>query len=505
MKKTHWIKNSIFYSLDIETFFDSDNDGIGDIRGLTQKLDYLYSLGINCIWLLPFYPSPNRDNGYDVMDYYGVDQRLGTPDQFKEFIAQAHAKGIQLIIDLVVNHTSHEHPWFQEARRDRRSPFRDYYVWSDEAIEFEKERLMLSGEVETMWTYDELAQQYYLHRFYKEQPDLNIANPAVREEILKIIDHWLTMGVDGFRIDAAEILIEPYGLANEQKVDLSFFLDEMRDHIHKRNAEAILLAEANVTPDKMDIYIEDGQRMHMLFNFFLNQHMFLSLATNDAKHLQESMRAMPPVHETDQWLNFLRHHDELSLTLLSDKKQKKVFERFAPDQNMRIFGKGIRRRLAPILQYDLNYIQLSYSLLFSMNGAPLIRYGDDIAMGDDLSLEGRKSVRTPMEWEVVLKQQEDPGSLLNWLKNLTRLRKEFNVIGTGKLNFEEEEDGRILFHSIRSTEQEIFFIHNLSDDSIEVRNSTSHKPNIKLKNRSVYSESRNVFILPSYDYVWFTH
>lgn len=505
MTTTHWIKNSILYSLDIETFYDSDNNGIGDIRGLISKLEYLSELGITCLWLLPFYPSPNRDNGYDVMDYYGVDQRLGSLEEFKEFLQQAHTRGIKLIIDLVVNHTSHQHPWFQEARKDKNSPFRDYYVWSDEAIEFEKEHLMLSGEVETMWTYDELAQQYYLHRFYKEQPDLNIANPAVRKEIIKIIDHWLAIGVDGFRIDAAEILIEPYGLPNAQKVDLSFFLDEMRDHIHQKNAGAILLAEANVTPGNMDIYIKDGNRMHMLFNFYLNQHLFLSLATNDAKHLKESMDAMPPVHATDQYLNFLRHHDELSLKLLSDQERNKVFDRFAPDPNMRIFGKGIRRRLSPLLHDNMDLIQLSYSLLFSMNGTPLIRYGDDIAMGDDLSLEGRKSVRTPMEWDKVISQQKDPSSLLNWLKKLIELRKGFPVIGTGKTQFIQGDDSRILFHSYGSHEQEIFFVHNLSGEEIHVINIPANQPDIKLTNRAVFDESRNLFIVPAYDYIWFTH
>jgi maltose alpha-D-glucosyltransferase/alpha-amylase len=377
----NWYRNAVFYSLDVETFQDSNGDGIGDFNGLIKRLEYIASLGVSCIWLLPFYPSPNRDNGYDVKDYYNVDERLGTLKEFSSFMEKAGELGLRVLIDLVVNHTSREHPWFQAARKDPRSRYRDFYIWSDHPQEYEREHLMLVGEEDTMWTFDEEAGQYYLHRFYKEQPDLNIGSPHVRKEILKIIEFWLGLGVSGFRIDAAEMLIETYGMKESQVKDLAVFLDEMRAFTTNKNPQALLLAEVNAPPDKMIPYLKEGKRMQMLFNFFINQQLFLSLAQEKGIVLEEALKALPERNEGEQWLNFLRHHDELSLKLIAEDTRPEIFQSFAPEENMRSFGHGIRRRLAPMMNGDLQKIKLAYSLLFSIPGVPLVRYGEEIGMG----------------------------------------------------------------------------------------------------------------------------
>lgn len=396
--KDFWYKNAIIYSLDVETFMDGNGDGVGDFIGLTKRLNYLSGLGVTCLWLLPFYPSPNRDNGYDVMDYYNVDPRLGTLGDFVEFMHQAREHGIRVIIDLVVNHTSDQHPWFQSARADKNSKYRDYYVWSNNPPKDTKDKIVFPGVQEGIWEYDEQAGAYYLHRFYKEQPDLNTANPEVREEIRKILGFWLELGVSGFRIDAAPFLIEPLGIEDAKLEELRSLLPEMREFVSQRRGDAVLLAEANVPPDQIPVYFGDGDKMHMLFNFLLNQYMFLALARKQAAPLIEGLKLLPDSPHIGQWVNFVRHHDELTLDRLTKDKQEEIFAAFAPDENMQIYGHGIRRRLPPMLGGDRRRLELVYSLLFSLPGTPLLRYGEEIGMGDDLSLEGRTSVRTPMQW-----------------------------------------------------------------------------------------------------------
>lgn len=393
-----WYKNAVFYSLDIETFYDANGDGIGDFQGLIQKLDYLSGLGINCIWLLPFFPSPNRDNGYDVTDYYNIDPRLGTLGDFAEFMDKAGQLGIRVVIDLVVNHTSIEHPWFKQAVNDPHSKYFNYYIWSDNPEEHGQIEPMLKGEVDTAWTYHEKAGKYYLHRFYREQPDLNIANPEVRLEVLRIMGFWLRLGVSGFRVDAAERLIESYGMTNPGDYNLACFLEEMREFISLRKSDAVLLAETNLQPEGMDTYFRKGERMHMAFNFFVNQQLFLALAEEDGSHLCKAFERQPRLSSQNQWLNFLRHHDELSLKLLNDKERQSIYHKFAPDKNMLIFESGIRRRIAPMMQGNRKHMELAYSLLFSLPGVAMLRYGDEIGMGENLALEGRNSVRTPMQW-----------------------------------------------------------------------------------------------------------
>ena len=493
-----WFKNAIIYSLDIETFYDGNGDGIGDFSGLITKLDYLSGLGITCIWLLPFYPSPNRDNGYDVTDYYNTDSRLGTLGDFAEFMDKATQLGIRVIVDLVVNHTSVQHPWFIEASQNPDSGYRNYYIWADEPMEYEQEKLMFAGEVNTVWTYNETAGKYYLHRFYKEQPDLNVANPEVRLEILRIMGFWLRLGIAGFRVDAAEILIEPYGMKQNPEYNLSCFLEEMRDFISLRNSDAILLAETNLPPDEMKVYMNKGKRMHMVFNFFLNQHLFLALAKENAHPLYEALNALPDL-DHNQWLNFLRHHDELSLRLLTEDEREQVHEKFAPDENMRIFESGIRRRLAPMLKGNRMMMELAFSLLFSVPGIAMIRYGDEIGMGENLQLTGRTSVRTPMQWSEgrhagfsasdinhthpiisdgeygynkvnVRRQQRDPSSFLTWITRLISVRKQVPEIGMGKKELPETSITGLFIHTLNYKGHEAFFIHNFTGNPITLNN-----------------------------------
>ena len=531
---TRWYKNAIIYSLDIETFNDSDADGIGDIRGLISRLEYIAGLGVECIWLLPFFPSPNRDNGYDVMDYYAVDERLGTMKDFLAFMEQAAKLHIRVIIDLVVNHTSIAHPWFQEARKDRESRYRDYYVWSDEPQHHKEEHLIFPEEENTIWTYDEEAGQYYLHHFYREQPDLNIANPAVRGEILKIMDFWLGQGVSGFRIDAAELLIEPYGLPEVEDKDLSNFLDEMRDFVEKKKPGAILLAEANVLPDKTRIYLDKGARMHMVFNFFLNQHLFLALARENASPLYAALEALPEIADSHQWLNFLRHHDELNLDLLSDDEQKDILNRFAPEKNMRIFGTGIRRRLVPMLDGDKHIIRMAHSLLFSLPGVPMLRYGDEIGMGENLALEGRNSVRTPMQWTDepnggfsatgkklthpviaegpyafdkvnVRAARKDAGSLLHLVESLAGLRNRFPEIGDSRVSLIRSEHPSVFVHCFPCKERKLVFCHNLSGEelalSFETLQTDSASLQVLLGEENILKAEEGLRLRP-YGFAW---
>lgn len=490
--QTFWYKNALVYSLDVETFMDSDGDGVGDFQGLTDSLDYLAGLGINCLWLLPFYPSPNRDNGYDVMNYYDVDPRLGTLGDFVEFMHQARDRGIRVLVDLVVNHTSIEHPWFQSARQEKNSKYRDYYVWSDDP-QPNPDLIAFPTQEDSIWEYDKQAGAYYLHHFYKEQPDLNIGNPDVQDEILRIMGFWLQLGVSGFRIDAAPFLIEEVGIDGVSSNDLKQFLERMREFLAARRTDAILLAEANVTSDQIPVYFDQGDRMHMLFNFLLNQHLFLALARQDATILKDGLKTLPCIPPNAQWLNFVRHHDELTLDHLSDAQRQEVFAAFAPEETMQIFGRGIRRRLPPMMQNDRRRIEMTYSLAFTLPGAPLLRYGDEIGMGDDLSLEGRESVRTPMQWSDDLNggfstaspdalahpvisegeygyqqtnvafEQRDPTSFLNWMEHLVRTRRQCPEFGAGRWRILETDDPAVFAHACELDEATVVALHNLSD------------------------------------------
>ena len=490
--KNLWYKDAIIYSLDVETFMDANGDGIGDFIGLTKRLNHLAGLGVTCLWLLPFYPSPNRDNGYDVMDYYNVDPRLGTLGDFVEFMHQARDRGIRVIVDLVVNHTSNQHPWFQSARSDKNSKYRHYYVWTDHSPQNAKDKVAFPGVQESIWEYDEQAGAYYLHRFYKEQPDLNTANPEVREEIRKIMGFWLELGVSGFRIDAAPYLIEPLGIEDAKLEELHNLLSEMREFVSERHGEGVLLAEANVPQEKIPLYFGDGDRMQMLFNFLLNQDVFLALAREQAAPIIEGLKTLPNIPPTGQWVNFLRHHDELTLDQLTKEEQQEIFAAFAPDETMQIYGHGIRRRLPPMLGGERRHLELAYSLLFSLPGTPLLRYGDEIGMGDDLSLEDRTSVRTPMQWSNTqnggfstapqealtlpvisageygyqqvnaITQQRDSNSLLNWIERVIRIRQQCPELGRGECGILETDEPSVFAHCCEWEGNTVVAVHNLA-------------------------------------------
>lgn len=495
-----WYKNAIIYCLDVETFQDSDGEGIGDFRGLSERLDYLSGLGVTCIWLLPFYPTPNRDNGYDVMDYYAVDSRLGSLGDFVECMVRAKERGIRIVVDLVVNHTSNQHPWFQHARRDPESRYRDFYVWSDTKPEGADDRVVFPGHQQSTWTWDDEANAFYHHRFYKHQPDLNISSPAVREEILRIMGFWLELGVSGFRIDAAPFLVELHGDRGQPSGDRLRYLTEMREFLSWRKGDAILLAEANLSMDQLQHYFGDGDRMHMIFNFQVNQHLFLTLANGKATPVAEAMEATRTIPESSQWANFLRNHDELDIGRLPDQAKQMVFETFAPEQDMRIYGRGIRRRLAPMLNNDAQQLALAHSLLFTLPGTPVLRYGQEIGMGDDLSLDERMAVRTPMQWSDspnggfsmadpddlirpvinegewgyeqvnVAAQRRDPDSLLNRIERMIRVRKDSPEFGHGDWRLLPVESEEVLAHVATWQGGSVVAVHNLSDEpkSIEL-------------------------------------
>ena len=460
MIEDRWYKNAVIYSLEVETFLDANGDGVGDIEGLIRRLEYLQYLGVDAIWLGPFHPSPNRDNGYDVTDFYGVDPRHGSSGDFVELVQQAKKHGLRVLMDLVVNHTSNEHPWFQAARAGREANRRSWYVWSKKRPKHWRQGMVFPGVQERTWTFDRKAREYYFHRFFEFQPDLNTTDPEVRREICRIMGFWLALGVSGFRVDALPFIIEEV-LTDTTKYPQHFeYLTELRQFVQWRKGDAVLLGEANVLPDETTPFFgEDGDRIHMMFNFFVNQHLFYALATHDIGPLVEALRATLDVPPTAQWAHFLRNHDELDLGRLTEKQRERVFARFAPDKHMQLYGRGIRRRLAPMLG-DREHEELAYSMLFSLPGSPVIRFGDELRMGDDLSLEQREAVRTPMQWANephggfttskkpvvpviehgvwsyehvnVEAQRRDPSSFLSWMARMIRIRKECPEIGFGR-------------------------------------------------------------------------
>ena len=396
-----WWKNAIVYCLDVETYHDADGDGCGDMAGLIERLDHAARLGASCLWLMPFYPTPNRDDGYDVADYLAVDPRLGDLGDVPAVIRHARDRGLRVIVDLVVNHTSDRHPWFRAARADRSSPFRDYYVWSDDPGSED-------GTTPDNWTWDEAAGQYYNHSFAPFQPDLNIANPAVRDQIAKIVGFWLALGVSGFRMDAVPFLVQEINPRGVDPGEAKRWLHALREYAMRRSGEAMLMGEANVAMDDIASFFEDhGDALHLQLAFLINQRLWLSLARGDAGPLEELIRRLPVPPGDAGWGTFLRNHDELTLDKLEPDEREEVFAAFAPQEDMRIYGHGIRRRAASMLGGDGPRLRMAWSLLFSLPGTPVVLYGDEIGMVEDLRREGRMSVRTPMQWSDVAEQERD--------------------------------------------------------------------------------------------------
>ena len=491
-----WYKNTVIYSLDLETFMDGNGDGVGDFEGLMRRLDYLQSLGVGTIWLAPFQPTPNRDNGYDISDLYGVDPRHGSSGFFVEFMHQARRRGIKVIIDLVVNHTSNEHPWFKMARTAPDSAYRDWYVWSKERPADWRSGIVFPGVQESTWTYDKQAKAYYYHRFYDHQPDLNMDNGAVRREVQRIMGYWLELGVAGFRVDAVPFVIETTVPGEHQSEHHFEYLAEMRQFLQWRVGDAILLGEANVLPEETTQYFgEHNDGIHMMFNFFVNQHLFYALATGEIQPLVDALLATQHIPATAQWANFLRNHDELDLGRLTDEQRERVFARFGPEDEMQLYQRGIRRRLAPMLG-NRRHLELANSLLFSLPGTPVIRYGDEIGMGDDLALPEREAVRTPMQWSdepqggfslaqetvhpVIDKgvygyqrvnvegQRRQPDSLLNWTTRIIRLRQECPEIGWGDWEILPTNNSHVLAMRYDWQGNCVVVIHNFDEQAHEV-------------------------------------
>ena len=488
-----WYKDAVFYEAPVKSFFDSDNNGVGDFRGMTEKLDYIRNLGVDCIWLLPFYPSPFKDDGYDISDFGSIHPDFGTVDDFKMLLDAAHERGLKVIVDLVMNHTSDQHMWFQESRKDPNGPYRDYYVWSDDPNKYSDARIIFIDTEVSNWTFDPVAGQYFWHRFFSNQPDLNYESPAVQEEMLNVMRFWMNLGMDGFRCDAVPYLFEEEGTICENLPRTHEFLALLRRTLDKEYPGKILLAEANQWPEDVVEYFGDDENpeFHMGFHFPLMPRMFMAIRREDRLPIVEIMERTPAIPETAQWAIFLRNHDELTLEMVTDEERDYMYAEYAKDAMMRR-NVGIRRRLAPLLENSRRKIELMNSLLLSLPGAPVIYYGDEIGMGDNVYLGDRNGVRTPMQWSGdrnagfsradparlydpvitdpvygfqavnVEAQERLPTSLLEWMRRMIRVRKRFKAFGRGTLEFLNADNRRVLAY-IRAYEDEVLLcVVNLS-------------------------------------------
>jgi len=490
-----WYKDAIIYELHVKTFCDGNGDGIGDFTGLVTKLDYLQRLGVTCLWLLPFYESPLRDDGYDVAHYERIHPDYGTLDDVARFLDAAHARGLRVITELVINHTSSEHPWFKAARRaPRGSPKRDYYVWSDTDQRYRGARIIF-GDVETSnWAWDPVAGAYYWHRFFDHQPDLNFDNPRVRRAVLKIMRFWFDLGVDGLRLDAISHLYEREGTSCDNLPETHQFLREIRADMDRRYQGRVLLAEANDLPEVVRAYFGDGDECTMAFHFPLMPRLFMALATEDATPIVDVITRTPPLPESGQWAIFLRNHDELTLSALTKQERRALLTAYAPEPRMRL-NHGIRRRLAPLLGNDFDRIVLAHALLLSLPGSPVLYYGDEIGMGDNVTLPDRNGVRTPMQWaggpnagfspapaaDLVLPviddatygsatvnvaaQEREQTSLLARITSLLHARREHQVFGRGAIAFLPCDNPKVLAFERTYDEDTIVVVANLARSS----------------------------------------
>jgi maltose alpha-D-glucosyltransferase/alpha-amylase len=486
-----WFKRAVFYEIHIRGFFDGNDDGAGDFRGLSDKLDYLQWLGIDCIWLLPMYASPLRDGGYDIADFFTIHPDYGTVEDFRLFVEAAHQRGIRVIADLVMNHTSTDHPWFQESRSSPDSPKRDWYVWADEDTRYPETRVIFIDSEPSNWTWDPVAGQYYWHRFFWHQPDLNFDNPEVQEAMLNVLRFWLDLGIDGFRLDAVPYLYERDGTNGENLPETHEYLRRVRAEVDARYPDRVLLAEANQWPEDVVHYFGDGDECHMCFHFPVMPRMFMSLRREEAKPILEILDRTPAIPEVAQWGLFLRNHDELTLEMVTDEERDYMYTEYAKDPRMKL-NLGIRRRLAPLLDNGRDEIELMHAILFSLPGAPVLYYGDEIGMGDNVYLGDRDGVRTPMQWTGdrnggfsradfaqlylpplmdpvygfgavnVEAQLRTPTSLLRWLHRFIALRKEHPVFGVGTYEPLRPENPRIFAHVRRYEDDVVLCVHNLA-------------------------------------------
>jgi maltose alpha-D-glucosyltransferase / alpha-amylase len=536
MAGDRWYRNAVIYSLAVDAFMDGDGDGWGDFSGLRRRLDYLESLGVDALWLTPFQTSPNRDDGYDVADYYSVDPRFGSGGEFVEFMHEAESRGLRVLVDLVVNHTSDRHPWFLQARSDRRSRFHDWYVWDRKRPPNWKSGVVFPGVQKETWTFAREVREYYFHRFYDFEPDLNMANPRVREEVRRVIGYWLQLGVAGFRMDAVPFVLEKPSMEGGPSETCFEWLREFREFLQWRSGDAVLLGEANVEPRDSAKYFAGGDGLHMMFNFWVNQHLFYALASGDARPLARALRATRALPPGAQWAHFLRNHDELDLGRLGDEEREEAFAAFAPEPRMQLYGRGIRRRLAPMLG-ERARIELAYSLLLSLPGTPVLRYGDEIGMGEDLALDERNAIRTPMQWSHeanagfstadrlirpvlsrgpysyesvnVEAQRRDPSSLLRWLERMIRLRKETPEIGWGEWQLIATRNRHVLALAYTWRENTILSLHNLDREAHEVTLRLPHDDKPLLTNLIEQEEHRaasdgtHTLTLDAYGYRWY--
>lgn len=530
--KPNWLKEAIIYSLDVRSYKDGNGDGLGDLTGLMSKLEYLADLGVNCLWMVPFYYSGNRDGGYDVVDYYQVDPKFGTIDEFKTLVDKASAYNINVLIDLVVNHTSIEHPWFKQAINEH-SPYHKYYLWMKEKPEKDRKDVVFKTKEDSNWEYSEEANSYYYHTFYKHQPDLNVSHPLVQKEILSVIHYWMKTGIAGFRIDAVPHMLKNKG--NARFEDNSYeILEIWKQAMRQYRNDAVLIGEADVEPEDYLKFFGDGKKINGLFNFFLNNYLFLAMAEHCAKPLERAFQRLPFPSGSDQYLNFIRNHDELDLERLTEEERLRVFELFAPCEHMRIYNRGIRRRLPAMVNNHSARINLAMSFLLTLPGSPVIRYGEEIGMGDDLRLPERETVRTTMQWDTssnggfsnadsqklqwpiidsgtygypsvnVSSQYGIPSSILEQVKIMIKTRKSHLAFNYGKFKLVETGHPQVMAYLYLLDKQRLLITHNLSYQVAEAQISIDTEAIDKLIGEATIDLNAHLLklTLPPYTYCW---
>jgi len=533
-----WYKRAIIYQVHVRAFYDSNGDGIGDFPGLEQKLDYLAELGINTIWLMPFFPSPLRDDGYDIADYNSVHSSYGTLEDFRAFLGSAHKHQIRVIIEMVLNHTSDQHPWFQESRSSQENPRRDWYVWSNTDTRYQETRIIFLDTEMSNWAWDPVSKSHYWHRFFSHQPDLNYDNPAVREEMWNVMKFWLELGVDGFRLDAVPYLVEREGTNCENLPETHAIIKELRRKLDEQFPGKMLLAEANQWPVDLRPYFADGDEFHMAFHFPLMPRMFMGVKLEDRKPITEILQQTPEIPPSCQWCLFLRNHDELTLEMLTNIERDYMNDSYAQDKAMRL-NLGIRRRLAPLLDNDRRRIELMNGMLMSLPGTPSIYYGDEIGMGDNIKLGDRNGVRTPMQWRGgwnggfsdtdpeklyapliqdpvygsaavnVFSQKKTEHSLLNWMARLIGVRKTAGAFGSGSIESLYPANHRILAYVRRLGDETILVVNNLSNAAQAVElDLRGYKGNILIEmfGKNIFprvGELPYLLTLGPYSFYWF--